>query len=90
LFDTKSGRFSNEILENFVKWNLGVDDHLADMLVLVAALSKEMSIFRTKKITPHLETNLYITSKMTECKYGIEKLDDGFEIRISGNSDSSV
>jgi len=90
LFETKSSRFSNEILENFVKWNLGVDDHLADMLVLVAGLSKEMSIFRTKKITHHLETNLYITSKMTGCKYGIEKLDDGFEVRITGNSDSSI
>ncbi len=90
LFDIKLGRFSNEILENFVKWNLGVDDHLADMLVLVTAFSKEMSVFRTKKITHHLETNLYITSKMTGCKYGIGKLDDGFEIRITGNSDSSV
>jgi RNA 3'-terminal phosphate cyclase (ATP) len=90
LYDVKSAKFSKLVLDDFVRWNLGVDDHLADMLVLPAGLSKEMSIFRTKTITKHLETNLYITSKITGCKYGIGKLDDGFEVRITGNSDASV
>ncbi len=90
LYDTKEERFPNSILDNFLKWNLGVDEYLSDMLVLPAGLSNEMSIFRTKTITKHLETNLYITSKITGCRYGIGKLDDGFEVRITGDSDSSI
>ncbi len=90
LYDTKEEKFPNSILDNFLKWNLGVDEYLSDMLVLPAGLSNEMSIFRTKTITKHLETNLYITSKITGCKYGIGKLDDGFEVRITGDSDSSI
>lgn len=90
LYNIKSAKFPNSIVNDFLEWNLGVDEHLADMLVLPAGLSKEMSIFRTKTITKHLETNLYITSKITGCKYGVGKLDDGFEIRITGNSNSSI
>ena len=90
LYDVKFAKFPDSIPDNFLKWNLGVDDHLADMLILPACLSEEMSVFRTRSITKHLETNLYITSKITGCKYGIRKLDDGFEVRITGDSDSSV
>jgi len=51
-------------------------------------LIKDTSVFRVKQITKHLETNLFVASKMTGCKYGTGKLDDGFEVRISGVSDS--
>jgi len=60
------------------------------MLVLPASLSKDMSKFRVQKISKHLETNLYVTSKITGCKYGIGKLDDGYEVRITGNSNTSI
>jgi RNA 3'-terminal phosphate cyclase (ATP) len=59
------------------------------MLVIPLAFS-EISIFRVKEITKHLETNLFVTSKITNCKYGIGKLDDGFEVRIKGTSNSRV
>ncbi len=90
LFDSKKGKFSENISNDFLTCNLGVDNHLADMLVLPASLSKDMSVFRVQKITKHLETNLYVTSKITGCKYGIGKLDDGYEVRITGNSDTSI
>ncbi|MFQ5573265.1 MAG: RNA 3'-terminal phosphate cyclase, partial [Nitrosopumilaceae archaeon] len=90
LFDSKKNRFPENITKDFLSCNLGVDYHLADMLVLPASLSKEMSIFRVQKITKHLETNLYVTSKIIGCKYGIGKLDDGYEVRIVGNSNSSI
>ncbi len=60
------------------------------MLVLPACLSKDMSIFRVQKISKHLETNLYVTSKITGCKYGIGKLDGGYEVRITGNSNTNI
>ena len=58
------------------------------MLVVPLSLIKDTSVFRVKQITKHLETNLFVASKMTGCRYGIGKLDDGFEVRISGISDS--
>src|SRR5207302_11326117 len=54
------------------------------------ALASDTSIFRVKKITKHLETNLFVTSKITNCKYGIGKLDNGFEVRIKGDSYARV
>ncbi len=76
------------VAKKFLESNLGVDIHLSDMLVVPLALVKETSAYRVKQITKHLETNLFVAAKMTGCKYGIGKLDDGFEVRISGVSDT--
>jgi RNA 3'-terminal phosphate cyclase (ATP) len=89
LTDT-AAKLAKSISENFIRSNLGVDNHLSDMLVLPVSLIDETSFFRIKEITKHLETNLYVTSKITGCKYGIGKLDDGFEVRIKGNSNSII
>ncbi|HXV65722.1 MAG TPA: RNA 3'-terminal phosphate cyclase [Nitrosopumilaceae archaeon] len=78
------------ISKNFTRSYLGADNHLSDMLVVPASLVNETSFYRIKEITKHLETNLYVSSKITGCKYGIGKLDDGFEVRISGNSNSTI
>ena len=78
------------VANRFLESNLGVDLFLSDMLVIPLALTSELSVFRVKKITKHLETNLFVTSNITNCKYGIGKLDDGFEVRIEGNSDARV
>lgn len=87
----KGMRGIGQIVANrFLELDLGVDLFLSDMLVIPLALNSETSVFRVKKITKHLETNLFITSNITNCKYGIGKLDDGFEIRIKGNSDARV
>ena len=89
IFDKKTERFNLD-LESFTENNLGVDERLADMLVLPASLTNEMTIFRVNNISKHLETNLYVTSKITGCKYGVGKLSDGFEIRIEGISNTSI
>ena len=90
LYDKKTKRFEKNVSQELYENNLGVDNHLSDMLIVPAAVADDTSIFRVQKITKHLETNLYVTSKITGCKYGIGKLDNGFEVRISGKSDSSV
>lgn len=89
IFDKKTENFNLDI-ESFTENNLGVDERLADMLVLPASLTNEMTIFRVNNISKHLETNLFVTSKITGCKYGIGKLSDGFEIRIEGVSNTSI
>jgi len=76
------------VAKKFIESNLGVDINLSDMLVVPLSLIKETSVFRVKQITKHLETNLFVAAKMTGCRYGIGKLDDGFEVRISGVSDA--
>jgi len=89
IFDKKTEKFNLD-LESFSENNLGIDERLADMIVLPASLTNEMTIFRVKNISKHLETNLFVTSKITGCKYGIGKLSDGFEIRIEGVSNTSI
>lgn len=89
IFDKKLERF-NVDLESFTGKNLGVDDRLADMLVVPASLTNEITIFRVNNISKHLETNLFVASKITGCKYGIGKLKDGFEVRIEGISNTSI
>ena len=89
LFDEKEGKFSIN-LEGFMKNTLGVDNNLADMLVATSSLAKGKTVFRVPKITKHLESNLFVTSKITGCRYGIGKLQDGYEVIIEGISNSSI
>lgn len=90
LFDKKSAKFGNKSAFTFIDCDLGVDSHLSDMIVLPLSLTKGLSIFTVKEISKHLETNLYITSKITGCKYGVGKIEGGYEVRIEGNSDSCI
>jgi RNA 3'-terminal phosphate cyclase (ATP) len=88
LFDNKKQNFDLD----FEKFNnsLGVDESLADMLVVPASLGINKTVFQVKEITKHLETNLFVTSKITGCKYGIGKTSEGFEVIIQGVSNSSI
>lgn len=78
------------VASKFIESSLGVDLSLSDMLVVPLSLIPKTSVFRVNQITKHLETNLFVASKITNCKYGIGKLDAGFEVRIVGNSDSGM
>ncbi|KAF6248072.1 RNA 3'-phosphate cyclase [Nitrosopumilus sp. b3] len=89
LFDKKTQRFDLNF-EKFIKKTQGIDTNLADMLVVPASLCPGRTTFLVKEITKHLETNLFVTSKITGCKYGIGKLDNGFEVIIEGVSNSSI
>ena len=89
LFDIKSKTFDLKF-DRITKNHLGVDENLADMLVLPASIACGMTILCVPKITKHLETNLHVASKISGCKYGIGRLKDGFEVRIQGESDSCI
>lgn len=89
LFNKKTKKFDIN-LDEFIQNNSSVDENLADMLVLPACLADGLTVFQVKKISKHLETNLYIASKITGCRYGIGKLIDGFEVRIEGISYSCI
>lgn len=89
LFNKKSKKFDLD-LEKFIQNKYSVDEHLADMLVLPASLANGMTVFQVDNISKHLETNLFVVSKITGCKYGIGKLRDGYEVRIEGISYSGI
>ena len=88
LYNKKTKKFDLEI-NNFID-TYSIDDNLADMLVVPASLSAGKTIFPVKEITKHLETNLFVTSKITGCKYGIGKTKNGFEVIIEGISNSGI
>lgn len=89
LFDKKTEKFDLD-LDKFIQNKYSVDEHLADMVVLPASLAEGMTVFQVDNISKHLETNLFVASKITGCKYGIGKLRDGYEVRIEGISYSSI
>lgn len=86
LIENKNNKFPSFLSDKFLQCTQSVDENLADMLVLPACLADGMSIFTVKKITKHLETNLFVASEISGCKYGIGKLTDGFEVRIEGSN----
>jgi len=88
LYNKKTCDFDLDI-DSFLEKN-SIDNNLADMLVVPASLCDGKTIFPVNKITKHLETNLFVTSKITGCKYGIGKTSNGFEVIIEGISNSSI
>lgn len=88
LYNKKTSEFDLD-MDNFIK-NYAIDDNLADMLIVPASLASGKTILPIKEITKHLETNLFVTSKITGCKYGIGKTSNGFEVIIEGISNPSI
>jgi len=88
LFDKKRQKFDLDF-EKFIK-SPSIDENLADMLVVPASLGNGKTIFQVREISKHLETNLFVTSKITGCKYGIGKISNGFEVIIEGISNPSI
>lgn len=89
LFDIKNKKFDFDA-EKLLGNPFAIDENLADMLVLPASLASGKTTFEVKEMTLHLETNLFVTSKITGCKYGIGKLSDGYQVIIEGISYPSV
>ena len=68
------------------KSNAPVDEYLADMLVLPLCLTNGRSRFIINRASQHLNTNLYITSKIVGCKYEITRIYDNYMVMIEGRS----
>lgn len=88
LYNKKTDEFDLEI-DDFIK-NYSIDENLVDMLIVPASLTAGKTIFPVKEISKHLETNLFVTSKITGCKYGIGKTDYGFKVIIEGISNPCI
>ena len=88
LYNNKTHNFALNI-DKFIE-SYSIDDSLADMIVVPASLANGKTIFQVREITKHLETNLFVTSKITGCRYGIGKTSYGYDVIIEGISDPSI
>jgi RNA 3'-phosphate cyclase len=61
-----------------------VDVHLADMLIPYMALAEDTSSFLTRKVSDHLETNVWLAEKMLKVRFTIQKTDNLLRIEKSG------
>ena len=61
-----------------------VDTHLADMLIPYVALAKGRSVYLTRTISDHLETNIWLVEKMLDVKFIVEKAGELYKIEKAG------
>ena len=58
-----------------------VDVHLADILIPYIALAEGESTYLTRKITDHLETNIWLVEKILDTKIQTKKVGNLFQVR---------
>jgi RNA 3'-terminal phosphate cyclase (ATP) len=66
-----------------IETHVGVDVHLADMLVPYVALAKGTSTYTARKITDHIDTNIWLVEKILGTKIHITKVGKIYEIEKS-------
>ena len=60
-----------------------VDVHLADMLVPYMALAEGTSSFLTRKVSDHLETNIWLVEKMLKARFNLQEVNNLSKIEKS-------
>ncbi|MEM2975676.1 MAG: RNA 3'-terminal phosphate cyclase [Candidatus Bathyarchaeia archaeon] len=68
------GKEAAENLLKEIEAKATVDVHLADMLVPYMALAGESSIFLTRLISEHLETNIWLAQTILDAKFSVKKI----------------
>lgn len=65
------GREAAENLALEISAKATADVHLADLLVPYVALSKEESVYFTRFMTPHLDTNIWLTQELLNAEFSV-------------------
>ena len=74
------GREAAENLLREVEAKATADEHLADMLVPYMALAEGESVFLTRSITDHLETNMWLAQEILGVKFGTCKVGNLYKV----------
>ncbi|MEM1673403.1 MAG: RNA 3'-terminal phosphate cyclase [Candidatus Bathyarchaeia archaeon] len=61
-----------------------VDVHMADMLIPYMALANDESVYLTRMITDHLESNIWLAEEMLGVKFDIRKIDGLYRVEKRG------
>jgi RNA 3'-terminal phosphate cyclase (ATP) len=62
-----------------------VDVHLADLLVPYMALAEERSVFLTRAMTAHLETNIWLVRELLGVKFKTSRVDGLYKVEKPGS-----
>lgn len=74
-----------EDLFKFIDSQMAIDEHLADQLIPLMALSRGISSFTTSKISMHLLTNIYVAECFLPVKFHISaEKDQPGEVTVEG------
>jgi len=74
------GREAAESLLREIQANATVDVHLADMLVPYMALAEGNSVFLTRSMTAHLETNMWLVQEILGVKFETSKVGNLYKV----------
>jgi len=77
------GREAAENLFREVEAQATVDVHLADMLVPYAALAEGSSVYFTRAVTDHLDTNIWLAQEILGVKFQVTRVGDLYRIEKS-------
>ncbi len=77
------GKEAAEMLIKETETQASVDVHLADMLVPYVALAKGTSTYTVRKITDHIDTNIWLVEKILGTKIQVTKVGKLYEIEKS-------
>jgi RNA 3'-terminal phosphate cyclase len=67
------GRKAAANLHRELSANATVDVHLADMLIPYVCLAQGKSTFFTRELTDHLKTNLWLSEKMLNTRFNVQR-----------------
>jgi len=76
----KVGREAADNLLKELESNATVDSHLADMLVPYVALAQGNSVYFSRLITDHLDTNIWLAEQILGVKFHVAKVGNLFRI----------
>jgi RNA 3'-terminal phosphate cyclase (ATP) len=78
------GREAAEKLHAELSVRPSVDVHLADMLIPYLALAQGKSAYLTRKLTDHLETNIWLVQEMLNAKINVQKVNALYRVEKVG------
>ena len=82
-FSEAVGREAAENLLREINAGATVDVHLADMLVPYFALANGISVYLTREITDHIDTNIWLVEKILGVKFQVTKVGRLYRIEKS-------
>lgn len=78
------GKEAAEKLQMELSAKATVDAHLADMLVPYMALAKGESVYSTRMVSDHLETNIWLAETLLGVKFKIKKAEGLYKVEKVG------
>ncbi len=79
------GREAAENLCKELKAKPTVDMHLADMLVPYVALAEGNSIYLTRTVTDHLDTNIWLAQKILDVRFDVSRVGNLYRVEKAGS-----